>query len=142
MGAWDVGSFDNDDAADWAYGLEATKDLSLVERTLDQALASAYLNAYAAAEVVAAIEVIARLQGHWGERSAYSEAVDSWVEANPMLPPGALVAKAHQVLDRILGADSELNALWQESDEHAAWLAAIGDLKSRVHGTDVVAQAQ
>lgn len=31
MGTWAVGSFGNDDAADWAFGLKNVKDLSLVE---------------------------------------------------------------------------------------------------------------
>ena len=63
MGTWAVDAFGNDDAADWAYGLENVKDLSLVEATLDKAIASAgeYLEAPEAAEALAAIEVIARL---------------------------------------------------------------------------------
>lgn len=34
MGAWGVLPFDNDEAVDWAYGLDDVDDLSLVESTL------------------------------------------------------------------------------------------------------------
>lgn len=134
MGTWAVDSFGNDDAADWAFGLEGAKDLSLVERTLDKVIAGAseYVDAPDAAEALAAIEVIARLQGNWGQRSPYSEPVDNWVEANKFLPTTALVGKAHRVLDLIVGQNSELNELWEESDDHADWIAAVEELKSRV----------
>lgn len=135
MGTWAVDSFGNDDAADWAFGLEEAKDLSLVETTLDKTIVSAdeYLEAPDAAEALAAIEVIARLQGNWGTRSPYSEPADNWVEANKLVPTNTLVSKAHRVLDLILGQNSELNELWQESDEYAEWVASVVELKSRVH---------
>lgn len=135
MGAWAVEAFGNDDAADWAYGLENVKDLSLVEATLDKVIATAgeYLGAADAAEALAAIEVIARLQGNWGERSPYSEPADLWVEANRLVPPGDVAGKAHRVIDLILGGNSELNELWRDSDEHSDWLTSVMELKSRVH---------
>ena len=40
MGAWSADNFGNDDAADWAYGLEETNDLSLVEATIAAALST------------------------------------------------------------------------------------------------------
>jgi hypothetical protein len=135
MGTWAVDAFGNDDAADWAYGLENVKDLSLVEATLDKAIAGAgeYLEAPEAAEALAAIEVIARLQGNWGERSPYSESADLWVEANRLVPTGEVVGKAHRVLDLVLGENSELDELWRDSDEHADWVASVAELRSRVH---------
>ena len=38
MGAWGTGTFDNDTACDWAYGLDEVNDLSLVKRTLESVL--------------------------------------------------------------------------------------------------------
>ncbi len=67
MGAWGVLAFDNDDANDWAYGLENISDLSLVESAFSQLeAADNYLEAPAACEALAACEVIARLLGHTG----------------------------------------------------------------------------
>jgi hypothetical protein len=135
MGTWAIDAFGNDDAADWAYGLKNAKDLSLVVATLDKAIAGAgeYLEAPDATEALAAIEVIARLQGNWGERSPYSEPADLWVEANRLVPPSDVVGKAHRVIDLVLGENSELNELWRDSDEHSDWLASVMELKSRVH---------
>ena len=37
MGAWGVGTFENDDASDWVYQLEGAEDLELVRATLQAA---------------------------------------------------------------------------------------------------------
>jgi hypothetical protein len=134
MGTWAVDAFGNDTSADWAWELEKAADISLVEKALDTAISanSDYLGAPEAMEALAAAEVIARLQGNWGERSSYSDPVDKWVEANAFIPTGGLIAKAHQVLELVVGPNSELNELWQESSDHEAWLASVAELKSRV----------
>jgi hypothetical protein len=135
MGTWAVDAFGNDSAADWAFGLEGTKDLALVEEALDKVvdIGDGYLEAPDAMDALAAAEVIARLQGNWGERSAYSEPADAWVEKTKLSPAAPLARKAHEAIDRILGEPSELRELWQESDDCAAWEASVLELKSRVH---------
>lgn len=35
MGAWGEKNFENDDALDWVYELEATTDLTVVSKTLE-----------------------------------------------------------------------------------------------------------
>lgn len=134
MGAWDVDAFGNDTACDWAYGLEETDDLLLVENTIEWVLSAGddYLEAPDAEEALAAAEVIARLQGNWGLRNAYSEPVDKWVEQHSLKPPAGLARKARAAIDRILAPPSELLELWEESEVFADWKAAVLDLKSRV----------
>jgi hypothetical protein len=134
MGAWSVDSLGNDDACDWAYGLDGCADLSLVEEALDKVLDEGvdYLEAPDACEALAAIEVIARLQGNWGERSSCSEPIDAWVEKTKLVPGKALAAKARMVIERILADESELKELWQDSDEFDAWQASVKDLAARV----------
>ena len=135
MGAWSADAFGNDDACDWAFGLENANDLSLVESTLDTVLShgTEYVEAPEASEALAAIEAIARLQGNWGERNAYTEPVDEWVEKTKLQPSAALTKKAHLVIERILAENSELKELWQESEEYEAWQAFVAELKSRVN---------
>lgn len=135
MGAWAVDAFGNDDACDWAYQLAKCTDLSIVESTLDKVLdvGDEQLQASDAAEALAAIEVIARLQGNWGERNAYTEAVDAWVEKTKLKPGIALTQKAHHAIELILSQQSELMELWQESEEFEAWQSAVQGLKVRVH---------
>jgi hypothetical protein len=132
MGAWACDSFGNDDACDWTFGLKKVNDLSLVEATIDAVLDAEYVEAPTASEGLAAIEVIARLQGNGGERNSYSEPVDQWVEKHKIQVPAALAKKAHLAIEQILSDKSELKELWKESNEYNEWLASVGELKMRV----------
>lgn len=134
MGTWAVDAFGNDYALDWAEDLQETKNMDAVDNTLDHALdnGGAELEAPFAAEALVAIEVIARLQGHWGERSEESAAVDAWVEQRPQKARPDLALKAHRVIERILSEQSELRALWADSEHYAAWRASVEELKARV----------
>jgi hypothetical protein len=133
MGAWSIESFGNDTACDWAYDLENTSDLSLVHTAIQKVLdvGDEYLDADAASEVIAAVEVIARLKGNFGLRDSYSETTDDWIAAHPQRPPPDLVALASKALDRVLVKPSELLELWEESDEFEAWKSSVLDLKNR-----------
>jgi hypothetical protein len=135
MGTWDSGSFGNDTACDWSYGLEGVIDLSYVEAALDRVLACGHstpVPADASECAVAAAEVVARLKGNWGEENSYSQTVDAWVRAHPITPPAPLVAKAVAALERIVVSPSELLDLWNEADEGAGWTEAVTELKGRV----------
>jgi hypothetical protein len=134
MGAWGVDSFGNDDAADWAFGLDESSDLLLVEETLARAAVEGqeYLEASTASEAVAAAEAVARLRGAGGEQSSYSESVDQWVGRVGKPPSDSVVQLALQALDRIVAPNSELRELWEESDEFAEWTEAIRELRGRL----------
>lgn len=133
MGAWDVGTFDNDTACDWAYGIEKADDLSLVRETFDRVIAVGddYLESDAACEGLAACEVIARLKGNWGIRNPYTETIDKWIEGHASLPYEGLVPLATAVIDRVLTTPSELLELWEEGDA-TEWKRAVQDLRVRV----------
>jgi hypothetical protein len=136
MGTWAVDAFGNDYAQDWAQDLHETSNMDAVEDTLNTALDSAAgeLEAPIAAEALVAIEVLARLQGKGGVRGRDSVAVDEWVEARkPKARPRAdLADKAVRALDRILSEQSELRALWEDSEHYEEWRAAVEDLRARV----------
>ncbi len=134
MGAWGIGNFDNDTAADWALEFENSEDLTLVKEIIEQVLNGdeEYLDADLACEALAAIEVVARLGGNWGEKSAYSEPVDNWVEEHNLAVSPDLIADCIKTIDRILGKNSELNELWKESEDYEAWKGRLEDLKNRV----------
>ncbi len=131
MGAWGAGSFDNDTACDWAYDLNETDDLSLVEEAIERVLEAGgdYLEAPDAEEALAASEVIARLQGNAGD---LAEKVDAWVSENPLTVPAELARKSHAAIERILGAESELAELWGESESFDEWQASVTGLKARI----------
>lgn len=134
MGAWGVDSFDNDTACDWAYGLEAAHDLTLVTKALHAAVSSGAepLEADCACEALAACEVVARLKGQWGARNAYTEIIDAWVGAHPSAATSDVVSAATAAIDRVLSPPSELVDLWNDSGEFEEWQAAVAGLRARV----------
>lgn len=136
MGTWGAGTLDNDTAVDWMYGLGEVSDLSLIEGTLDRALAvgGAYLEAPDAEEALAAAEAIARMLGNFGVRNDYTQTMDDWVAYMNRLPPQELVAKAQRIVARIRQQPSELLDRWSKSDKSAAWAQSIAELANRLKG--------
>lgn len=133
MGAWSPQPFGNDDACDWVYGLEGQADLTFIELTLQQALAAEdALEAPEANAAIAAVEVLAKLRGKGTQHDGYTDPVDDWVATVNLQPNTELLALAAQVLQRVTSADSELNELWQNSDEYDAWLNSIRALQAAI----------
>jgi hypothetical protein len=132
MGAWSHEPFGNDDANDWAYGLEDVTDLSLIDETLDRVLeAEEYLEAPEASEAVAAVEVLAKLLGKGTQTDTYTEKVDEWVKSLSVQPNAAILTKANNALERILGENSELRELWEEGDAQE-WQSSIATLQRAI----------
>jgi hypothetical protein len=134
MGAWGYLPFDDDATNDWAYGLDDVADLSLVEAAFDEieAIGADYLETDIASHALGACEVLARLLGHPAYTNAYTEKVDQWVARHKLTPSPALLKRASAAIDRILGSDSELRQLWEESDDGDSWRRAIEELRVRV----------
>jgi hypothetical protein len=109
-------------------------DTGLVTATLERVLAAGatYLDADTACEGLAAAEVVARLRGNWGERNAYTETVDNWVESHPGQPSADLVSAALAAIDRVLTEPSELRELWSETEDFGRWQEAVTELRQRV----------
>lgn len=136
MGTWSCKPFGNDSACDWAYDLEDRRDFSLVEDVIRAVLDSddEYLDGDLAVEAIAAAEVLAKALGRGTQTDAYTERVDEWLRTVTVTPSAALLADARRALDRILGPQSELHELWEESDEHAAWVAAVRAQQAALSG--------
>ena len=136
MGAWSHEPFGNDTSNDWAYDLEETKDLSLIEHAFDNVLeqGAEYLDASIAEEAIGAIEVLAKLLGRGTQTDAYTEKVDEWIKTIQLNPDPALLQKAKHVIARILSKDSELLELWQDSDDFDAWQKSMTRLQAAVSG--------
>lgn len=134
MGAWGVLVFEDDGAIDWTYDLDGVNDLTLVESTFNEleAVGNEYLEQGAACKALAACELIARLKGNIGYSNSYTEKVDEWVKAHPIMPSSLILTRARAVVDRVFGANSELRDLWVESGYEAQWHAAIKDLYRRL----------
>jgi len=133
MGAWGLDTFENDVACDWAYDLEET-GMKLVETSLAAVLSrgSEIVDADVACEGLAACDVVARLRGKFGQRDAYTEDIDAWVDATGEPPSAKLLASAVAALDRIIGPDSELPELWEEAGQVDDWRMAVAALRARL----------
>lgn len=132
MGAWSHEPFGNDTACDWAYELEGQRDFSHVARTIQAVLdnGAEYLEDSPATEAVAAAEVLARSLGRGTQNDTYTEDVDDWLATVDAKPSPELLRLADKALTRILGPESELRELWEESQEFDAWKASIETLQA------------
>jgi Domain of unknown function (DUF4259) len=135
MGAWAEDTFGNDTACDWIGTFLNNPCLPAVKSAVEAVFeADDYLDSDEACNCLAACEVIARLQGKWGVRNAYSEELDKWIEANPTSVPNDIKAAAAAAIERILGEDSELPELWDDGGRNEKWHRAIDDLRERIRG--------
>lgn len=133
MGAWGVLAFENDDACDWAYGLESVDDFSLIESAFDAVEAAGeYLDAHDGCIALAACEVLARANGGGGIKDSYTEAVDNWIDQHKPKPTNALIDRARRVMARVVGANSELREAWDDSDSAKQWRDGVEDLRTRL----------
>jgi hypothetical protein len=129
MGAWGIGSFENDNAADWIddfaedpeldYVLDA---LTLVTENDDSIDGDAAEAAIAAAEIVAAL----KKQPH----PELKEAVGKWVAQQPPADE-SLIALALRAIDRIK-TNSELQLLWEETEKSGAWQLELDRISDRL----------
>ena len=132
MDTWGVGTFDNDDAADWLAELQATDDEADLQATFEAADDSeGYLEAPEGARILCACELIAALTGH--AAPDLPEMAREWVEQHLALDVSTLVPIARNGIDRVLAVDSELEELWRENaKEYPAWRQNVLTLKARL----------
>lgn len=133
MGAWAEDAFGNDTACDWAGDFSENPSLDTVKSAIDCVVESEeYLESDEACEGLVACEIVARLKVNWGEKSAYSEEIDKWVESMNTQPGVELVAAAEKAINRILDENSELQELWDEDGENEKWHSEMNELLARV----------
>jgi hypothetical protein len=134
VGTWSHEPFGNDTASDWAYDLEEQKNFSLVAQAIQGVLDNGadYLDADLAVEAIAAAEVLAKALGRGTQTDAYTEKVDAWLASIKAKPSADLLSGAQAALARIMGPDSELRELWEESDDFEDWVSSVKALQSAV----------
>jgi len=134
MGAWGVGVFENDTACDYAAEIAETTSTAKLESTLDRILTAGESapESPECEEALAAADIIARLKGSFGDRTAYTEEIDKWVERVKLVPSDALVEKARRTATRIMTGPSELHDLWSESGELESWKSSLEGVLQRL----------
>ncbi len=129
MGAWGMGSFENDDAADWVAGLDEIAPADLTQILVHAADDPAYLEAPQASIAVAASEVVAALHGSAAEGAPAK--IGEWAGKHLQAFTPELKDVAIRALDRVR-RNSELKDLWMEADGLNDWIAAMRELQSRL----------
>ena len=123
MGAWGHGAFQNDDALDflgdlrdegsWASAQEE------IRRIADDAADGGYIEAPDACVLLAAGALAAHQRGK--PVAEWSDEVPAG--AYPACPDGVVGVVAGLLPRVIRGPESELRALWEETDDLDAWVA-------------------
>ena len=131
MGAWGAGTFDNDDAADWAYELLDSADLAPARAALAAPMDSdGWLEIPEAARAVAAAAAVAA--SFDGDVRGLPDDVVEWLEDHPdagTLADARLAIDAHE---RVASVDSELREVWLEAPNGPAWVEEIARLAYRL----------
>lgn len=130
-GAWESGSFDNDDAMDWVAECTRSKGTGALVAALNAALKPGYLEAPEASSAIAAAEVVAAAAGKPSPKLPKSLSV--WLQTQSKEEIVRLAPMAYRAVDRILtGKGSELEELWKESKSYASWQRQMRDLQARL----------
>lgn len=130
MGAWEAGSFDNDDATDWVNEFSDEPSKKLIESTLKTVtdIGDEYLEAPESSMAIAAAEVVAALQN--APHPKMPEELQGVLSSGKIMADQNLVDLALKAVERVK-TNSELKELWEEGDA-SEWLAAINDLEERL----------
>jgi hypothetical protein len=130
MGAWDIGSFDNDDALDWVARLDRVRDTSVLRETLSSIVqATGYLETPQCCDALAAAEVVAALHGR--PLSKLPQEVPAFVARISAPPSSELLQMAAEAAGRIK-AKSELQELWDDSMVAKQWHDDVSSLLERL----------
>ncbi|WP_168210539.1 DUF4259 domain-containing protein [Persicimonas caeni] len=139
MGAWGTGNFDNDAALDFLSALYPREDgCGHIEKALAKVLPDAdeadvdEADAHACCQALAAAEIVAALGG--APRDGLSESVTDWVWYRRPVEDSRLdaITELARRAVRQVRDDSELSELWQQTDSHDAWRAAVDELAARL----------
>lgn len=119
MGAWDIGVFGNDDAADWSFELQEAEDFEeFLADTFSQGEDEEYLEASEGSSIVAAAAVVAASAGTIVK--GFPADLKAWLEGKEATLQG-MASVALTALKRVRGEQSELKDLWEETEEFGAW---------------------
>jgi len=135
-GAYGTGSFENDDALNWADHCSRSVGTAVVVNALEGALsvrAKLYLEAPQASAAIAAAETIAAANGR--PSPTLPPNLRTWVAKQRPADLLVLRSTARETLVRIArGSRSELRNLWSEGDGRleAEWQRKVDDLLLRL----------
>jgi hypothetical protein len=129
MGAWGLGTFENDDALDWRIELLREDDLEPVLSAFSEIKQNDYLELPECCYALAAAEVVAALKGNPSD--TLPKDVIAWITSHPLFIDEPLVKDAEIAIEKIR-SDSELQGLVEETGRLDKWHMTLDDLLSRL----------
>ncbi|GAA5500916.1 hypothetical protein Dxin01_00644 [Deinococcus xinjiangensis] len=132
MNVWGTGAFDNDSGKefidevvqDGPYALREAFEVALDPDTDDLAAEEGH-RALAAAEILVAVL--------GGDTSKITDAgLRAWVQGADAAQLAPLRPLAAEALDRVLGPQSELPDLWEDTEDARAWQAEVGRIRAQL----------
>ena len=132
MGTWGINNFENDDASDWVFTLEKSKGLDGLLQPINKIISeTGYLETPYCTEALAAAEIISASRSN--DFTKIPDEAKQWLEKKPGLfskKPEILISHAklaQQAVQKIL-TSSELQELWEETDDYEDWKMILNDL--------------
>jgi hypothetical protein len=133
MGAWSVGSFENDDALDFLAEITESDDLSLIRKVFDNVITSTeYVEAPDACQAIVGAEIIAAAIGRPTAEAQQNTSLNQWLTQIQPTIDNALIVQAIEALTLILAPNSELRELWEDSEYYAEWKSAMIELRQQL----------
>lgn len=132
-GAWDVGTFDNDDALDFIQEVQNADPPTPLSSPFKHARYSdGYIEADLGARILAAAEAYAALNGKPSPDLPADFA--QWLARQQWGRDRKLVGTAENAVKKVLDVESsELAQLWQDSPgDYRAWVKGVEDLLARL----------
>ena len=137
MGAWGHKNFENDDACDWVYDLEKSKDKSIIHQALNLIINNKeYLECPDCCNALAAANVV--LAGITGEYNRVTDEVTIWLKKKyglfrkkSVIFDKSDVSIAIHACKKIMES-SELKELWEETEEFDNWVKEVSDLINKL----------
>ncbi|MFG5380386.1 DUF4259 domain-containing protein [Yoonia sp. R2-816] len=136
MGAWGVGSLDNDGSLDWLADFGDMGAAAAVEvlAATDESLADGYIDSDVGSGVVVLAELLAASRGK--PNPALNDQIGEALARHKadLLAIDDLKLRTTKALDAVLSdaETSELYDLWEESGEFDAWAAQVRELRARL----------
>lgn len=121
MGMWSHEAFGNDQACDWAAEVKESTGFTVIEQAFDQVIASQdedFVDADVGSVAHAAAEVLVHCFGRGTQELDFIDGLNQWIDQLSTQPSAALIQKAIQALDILTHENSELDELWQESNDY------------------------
>lgn len=137
MGAWGHEAFENDDALDLLGDLQEKNNINSLYEIIKQALQQkaeegddAYIEVDIASYIVSIGEIIALMRGH--PHADLPEQLLEWHEKQSHATPTDQQVK--QVIEalQLVRDTSELQELWEETDEFGVWQDSVDDVMKRL----------